>query len=57
MNQKEEEYSDEKMLNFLIEHSNKSSEEFINALVIDVKDYAGAALQSDDITAMILKRN
>lgn len=57
MNVKEEEYSDEKMSDFFVEHSNKSSEEFINALVIDVKDYAGAALQSDDITAMILKRN
>lgn len=57
MNEKEEEYSDEKMLNFFLNHSQKSSQEFINALVKDVKDYAGTTLQSDDITAMILKRN
>jgi serine phosphatase RsbU (regulator of sigma subunit) len=57
MNEKEEEYSDEKMINFFVEHSNKSSEDFINAMVSDVKDYVGNTPQSDDITALILKRN
>lgn len=57
MNEKEEEYSDEKMINFLMNHSDKSSEDFINALVNDVKLYAGTTPQSDDITALILKRN
>lgn len=56
MNENEEEYSDEKMINFFITHYKKPSQEFINALVKDVKDYSGTALQSDDITAMILKR-
>ena len=57
MNENEEEYSDEKMINFLLNHSQSSSKDFIDALVKDVQNYAGTALQSDDITALILKRN
>lgn len=57
MNENEEEYSDEKMINFLLNHSQSSSKDFIDALVKDVQDYVGTALQSDDITAVILKRS
>ena len=57
MNENEEEYSDERMIKFFKEHSQNSSEKFINALVKDVKDYTGDAQQSDDITTLILKRN
>jgi sigma-B regulation protein RsbU (phosphoserine phosphatase) len=57
MNENEEEYSDEKMIKFLIDHSEKSSVEFIKSIVNDVKNYTGTTPQSDDITAMILKRN
>jgi serine phosphatase RsbU (regulator of sigma subunit) len=57
MNEKEEEYSDEKMLNFFLKHSHIPSKDFINALVQDVKKHSGTAQQSDDITALILKRN
>jgi phosphoserine phosphatase RsbU/P len=57
MNEKEEEYSDEKMINFFQNNSNSSSKDFINALVKDVKAYSGNAQQSDDITALILKRD
>ena len=56
MNEKEEEYTDEKMIKFFLTHSEKPSQEFINALVKDVKEYSGTAPQSDDITAIILKR-
>ncbi len=56
MNEKEEEYSDEKMFSFLQNHAESSAKDFIDDLVSDVKDYAGSALQSDDITAIILKR-
>ena len=56
MNENEEEYSDEKMINFFIKHSEKPSQEFIKALVKDVKEYSGTAPQSDDITSLILKR-
>ena len=57
MNENEEEYTDEKMINFFLKHSHISSKDFINALVQDVKKHSGSALQSDDITAVILKRN
>ena len=45
------------MISFFVVHSNKHSEDFINAMVSDVKDYVGNTPQSDDITALILKRN
>jgi sigma-B regulation protein RsbU (phosphoserine phosphatase) len=56
MNEAEVEYSDEKMLSFLKDHSGRTAEEFISALVKDVKGYTGAAPQSDDITALYLSR-
>jgi sigma-B regulation protein RsbU (phosphoserine phosphatase) len=57
MNEKEEEYSDDKMIKFFIEHSDKSSDDFIKSMVNDVKKYVGITPQSDDITAMILKKH
>jgi serine phosphatase RsbU (regulator of sigma subunit) len=57
MNENEEEYSDEKMIAFFKKNAALSSEEFINLLVKDVKEYTGRAEQSDDITALLLKRN
>ncbi|MDZ7626099.1 MAG: PP2C family protein-serine/threonine phosphatase [Ignavibacteriaceae bacterium] len=56
MNINEEEYSDERMIKFFTENSDKSVEDFIKYIVEDVKKYAGNAEQSDDITSMILKR-
>jgi len=57
MNLKEEEYSDERMIEFFKSHSDKPPQEFINLVVKDVKEHAGKAEQSDDITSMILKRD
>ena len=57
MNETEDEYTDEKMINFFLKHSHVSSKDFIDELVKDVKQHAGSAQQSDDITAMVLKRN
>jgi len=56
MNLNEEEYSDERMIEFFKKHSDKPLPEFINLIVEDVRNHAGKAVQSDDITAMILKR-
>jgi sigma-B regulation protein RsbU (phosphoserine phosphatase) len=56
MNEAEEEYSDEKMLSFLKDHSENTAEEIISTLVKDVKGYTGSAPQSDDITALYLSR-
>ena len=57
MNENEEEYSDEKMINFFLKHSDSLAKDYIDSLVKDVKEYSGTALQSDDITAIILKRS
>jgi sigma-B regulation protein RsbU (phosphoserine phosphatase) len=57
MNENEEEYSDEKMINFLELHSELPAKKFIDLIVKEVKDYVGAAKQSDDITVLIIKRN
>ena len=38
MNENEEEYSDEKMIEFFLDHSESPSKDFINALVKDVKE-------------------
>jgi sigma-B regulation protein RsbU (phosphoserine phosphatase) len=56
MNSAEEEYSDERMINFFKEYSGRPVDEFIKLIVEDVKRYAGETEQSDDITSMILKR-
>jgi serine phosphatase RsbU (regulator of sigma subunit) len=56
MNENEEEYSDEKMINFFQNHAESPAKDFIDDLVNDVKHYVGSALQSDDITALVLKR-
>jgi serine phosphatase RsbU (regulator of sigma subunit) len=57
MNENEEEYSDERMITFLQSNAVLPSEEFIRLLVQDVAEYTGGADQSDDITALLLKRS
>ncbi|HSW55011.1 MAG TPA: SpoIIE family protein phosphatase, partial [Ignavibacteriaceae bacterium] len=56
MNTKEEEYSDEKMIDFFKVNSTQPLDDFIKNIVEDVKSHVGEAEQSDDITSMILKR-
>lgn len=56
MNDKEEEYTDERMIDFFQKNFDMQSEKFINALVSDVKLHTNNHPQSDDITAMILKK-
>jgi serine phosphatase RsbU (regulator of sigma subunit) len=56
MNVNNEEYSDERMIEFFKEHASKSGESFINAMVKDTKSFVGEAVQSDDITTLILKK-
>ncbi len=57
MNEIEKEYSDERMTDFFKKNCESSSEQFIKALVKDVKLFVKGAQQSDDITALILKRH
>ena len=56
MNINEEEYSDERMIEFLKNNSEKKPANFIALIVSDVKNHVGAAQQSDDITSLFLKR-
>lgn len=56
MNINEEEYSDQKMIDFFHKHSNLSTNDFITSLVADVKSFTGDAPQSDDITMFLLKK-
>jgi len=56
MNICEEEYSDEKMIEFLKTNSGKTPHDFIDLIVKDVRKHVGAAQQSDDITSLFIKR-
>jgi serine phosphatase RsbU (regulator of sigma subunit) len=56
MNLAEEEYSDEKMIEFFKVNSAQLLDDFIKNIVEDVKNHVGDAEQSDDITSMVLKR-
>lgn len=56
MNISEEEYSDERMVGFLKNNSEKNPKDFIRLIVEDVKLHVGSAQQSDDITSLFVKR-
>lgn len=56
MNKDEEEYSDERMIEFFVNNSHQASSDFISAMVKDVKVHVDGEFQSDDITCLILKR-
>jgi len=56
MNEKEEDYSEERMINFFINHSKLPANEFIDLLVKDVKLFTGQTEQSDDITLLEILR-
>ena len=56
MNKNEEEYSDERMIEFFENNSGQNSSEFINSIVDDVKKHVNGEPQSDDITCLILKK-
>ena len=56
MNINEEEYSDERMIQFLKSNAEKNPKEFIEQIVQDVRQHVGEALQSDDITSLFIKR-
>lgn len=57
MNDAEQEYTDERMIHYFQNYSQLSSHEFIINLVQDVKTHTRTAPQSDDITALMIKRN
>jgi serine phosphatase RsbU (regulator of sigma subunit) len=52
----EEMYEDERLDAFLIKNRSLSAKEFIDLLIDDVEKFVGNAPQSDDITALYVKR-
>ncbi len=56
MNEMEEVYEDETLINFFQNKNFESAQEFINNLMIDIKRHTGNTPQSDDITALYLIR-
>jgi phosphoserine phosphatase RsbU/P len=56
LNLNDEEYSDERMIEYFKNNSDKPVSEFNEAIVSDVKALVGVTPQSDDITCLILKR-
>ncbi len=56
MNEEEEEYSDERLEEYFITNKPGSAQPFVDMIVKDVKEYAGSAPQSDDITCIYLIR-
>ncbi len=56
MNKNEEEYSDERMIEFFENNSDINTSEFIKSIVNDVKEHVNGEPQSDDITCLILKK-
>ena len=56
MNEMEEVYEDETLINFFQNKNFESAQEFINNLMIDIKRHTGNTPQSDDITALYLTR-
>lgn len=54
MNVQNEEFSDEKLEEFLLNCGNISSEKIVETLIAEVKKFTFGAEQSDDITCMVL---
>ncbi len=55
MNKSNEEYSDERLENLVIDLSEKNSKEILDLIVKDVTNFTNDAEQSDDITCMVIK--
>ncbi|MFH1421692.1 MAG: PP2C family protein-serine/threonine phosphatase, partial [Planctomycetota bacterium] len=55
MNEKGERFSDDRFLDLIAHNSNKSSAEFLNILIEELKAHQGAAEQHDDITIVTFR--
>ena len=57
MNADEEEYDDHRPLkDFFTKNHHKNAQSFIDDLMTDIQDFTGNTPQSDDITALCLKK-
>ncbi|MCG8608464.1 PP2C family protein-serine/threonine phosphatase [bacterium] len=55
-NEDEDFYEDDRLERFFVQHAGDGADEFIKRLVDDVRNFAGNAPQTDDITALFVKR-
>ena len=55
MDEKGEEFTDERLLACVEQHKAKSPQEIIDALLADVRAFCGDATQSDDVTIVLMK--
>lgn len=55
MNEKEDEYGEERFLNFLSENDNGSASEIVQKAIKEIKGFQGNAPQHDDMTMVVLK--
>ena len=57
MNENNEEFGEDKLLNILKLNLNLSAKDLIEKIISEVKNHSRKVEQSDDITLMVLKRN
>jgi len=57
INSKNEAFSEDRMIKIFKSAASRTCDQFIQTIIKDVNDYTGDLSQSDDITAMVLKRN
>ena len=55
MDKGQNEYSDERLEKLVLSLNNNSSEEVLRSIQADVKNFTSGAVQSDDITLLVLK--
>ena len=49
-------FGEERVMDYLKEHQKESAEKMISGLVESIQEFAGGAIQGDDMTIFILKR-
>ena len=57
MNSSEEEFGEERLINFLKENKNLPASDLVDSIIKNVKDYAGSVEQMDDMTLVVVKKD
>jgi sigma-B regulation protein RsbU (phosphoserine phosphatase) len=57
MNARREEFTEERLLDVLVQNQDKSAREIRDCIVTELKQFADGAPQHDDVTILILKRD
>lgn len=57
MNSNSDEFGEERLISFVDKFKKKSSQELIDLIIQEVKNFTGEYLQMDDMTLVVIKRN